>query len=163
MDDKAEDFLREAYEKYVKEGHWSDAAHIDKKIQELRIKKQAALQAVANETPRPVPAQLPDWAIQHHPRFDNWINLMGLLWVRCQRLMGSILEGSSVPGKFGLSGNLGILDARDAIDNQDGQEKVAVIIQIDKRIMVLHDDPNLYPSDGLITQLVTLRDAAKGK
>lgn len=126
-------------------------------VENMKERQRAAL----NKCPQPVALNLPDWAMKPDPsNFERVFSLMGLLLVRCLRLTQPVM-GSAVNGKFGV-GRVGVVDALECLDN-DGADAVAVFLMVGGKPMHVFDDPLLFPSDGLITKIVTLSDAAKGK
>lgn len=122
------------------------------------IVDQGALARVMQaQSKLPVKATLPVWAKDARDRFT----LMGLLYVRVQRLIGDELEGTMVKGRFAVGRvdrHVAFVEAYEAVN--EGQPSIAVFVMARDTPMILHDDPLLFPSDALVIKISMLRDAA---
>jgi hypothetical protein len=135
--------------------HWADI------LKSLQVEKnKLAQQAAMQQQPPKVPEFVPSFAYEHSLRnFDATWTLTGLLWVRLSRHIKPTQFGDAPsqpkPIKFAVGG-VGIIDAIEA--KQDGNPAIAVVVMHKDTAMILHDDPGLFPSDALITKIITLKD-----
>jgi hypothetical protein len=95
--------------------------------------------------------QLPSWAINPSPGIPR-LSLPGMLWLRLMNHNLSTQTDSTV-GLFSVG--LMIVLCVHSVTHED-DTAVAVFTIFDDQALVLHDKYDLFPSDSLVTKIITL-------
>jgi hypothetical protein len=98
---------------------------------------------------------VPDWALD--PLNYGFSN-MGRLLVRIQHwLKHNPLMGSGDPHALMKMGKLDIYNAVECM--RDSRQEMAIFTRVGNEALVVYDSLELYPSDSLLTKLLTLADS----
>lgn len=109
-----------------------------------------------------MPDPLPPWVWEEdHSSHRRHFSMLGQLWVRLANyyrdtppVLNTALTLSEA--KFAI-GKCSIVLAFKG-ERETGEEAACVVVCVGARPTILYDDPNLFPSDGLIAAIYTLKD-----
>jgi hypothetical protein len=94
---------------------------------------------------------LPSWAVE--PGTAHKLSLPGMLWLRLQNWNVST-SSAYKEGLFSIPKMTFLVVVQ--VTDDDGDEAVATVTVFQNHILTLMDKLPLYPSDGLMTKIITL-------
>lgn len=107
------------------------------------------------------PDLLPPWVWEEdHATGRRHFSMLGQLWVRLANYYRAAPVMITAPAlseaKF-VIGQCSITLAFTG-ERENGEEAACIFVCVGRKPAILYDDPNLFPSDGLIAAIYTLKD-----